>query len=358
MGVMRSKLLFLIVGCVLTAIAAEASAQAPKLRVGISPFPPFVVEDGPKSTGYSIELWQEVAVRLQREYEFVACTGAADKIARLQRGELDVAIGGLTTTAEREGHIDFTHPVYRSGLGIMLSGPADRPSLWYRVSDALARTNSGVIIAFFIVVIVAGHLLWLIERNRGTFDKRYFAGVFEAIYWAIVTASTVGYGDKAPVRPLGRLIAMVVIVISLPLFALFTAELASAFTLQSIEASIRGPEDLIGRRVGVIRGTSSAKFAAERGLDIRQWDSAKDVYGGLAAGKVAAVIYDAPSLHYYATTEGADDVHMVPGSFDVRDLAIATQEGSLLREQINRTLLQIKASGKLSELRVKWFGEN
>ena len=355
---MRRGLVCFVVGCLATTFAAEASAQAPKLRVGVSPFPPFVVEEDGSSTGYSIELWQEISNRLQREYELVKCTGAADKIARLRRGELDVAIGGLTTTADREGYIDFTHPIYRSGLGIMLSGPAERPSLWYRISDALARTNSGVALAFLIVVLVAGHLIWFIERDRGTFDKRYASGVFEAIYWAVVTASTVGYGDKAPVKPLGRFIAMLVIIISLPMFALFTAELASAFTLQSIEASIRGPEDLVGRRVGVVRGTSSAKFAAERGLDIRQWDSAAEVYQGLAQGRVAAVIYDAPSLHYYAQTDGADDVHMVSGSFDVRDLAIATQQGSALREEINRALLEIKASGKLSELRVKWFGED
>ena len=51
----------------------------------------------------------------------------------------------------------------------------------------------------------------------GAVDDRYGPGVFEGIYWAVVTASTVGYGDKAPVRPLGRVLAMLVIIISLPM---------------------------------------------------------------------------------------------------------------------------------------------
>ncbi|MEO1334595.1 MAG: transporter substrate-binding domain-containing protein, partial [Myxococcota bacterium] len=208
----------------------------------------------------------------------------------------------------------------------------------------------------FGVVFIAGHLVWLLERGRETFDDRYFVGVFEGIYWAIVTASTVGYGDKAPVRYGGRILAMLVIIISLPMFALFTAELASVFTLQSISASVRGPEDLKGRKVGVVRGTSSASFAAGRGLDIRQWDSADEVYTGLAEGKVAAVIYDAPSLTYYAQTRGVDTVHLVHETFDIRDLALATQQGSPLREELNRALLDLKSSGELTELRVKWFG--
>lgn len=332
----------------------EVSKPA-KLRVGISPFPPFVIPGEP-ATGFSIELWKDVAIRLERPFEFVNCEGAADKINKLKTGELDVAIGGITTTAEREREIDFTHPTFRSGLGIMLPGPADSPSFLSRLQGALAKANTTVALGFFVVILLAGHLIWLIERSTGGFSKAYLPGVFEGIYWAVVTASTVGYGDKAPAKPAGRILAMAVIVISLPMFALFTAELTSAFTLQSISASIRGPEDLAGRRVGVIRGTSSAKFAASRGLKIRQSDQADEMYDELSEGKIAAVIYDAPSLTYYAQTEGADQVHMVDRTFEVRDLALATPQGSPLREDINRALLEMETTGALDELKVKWFG--
>ena len=336
---------------------AQPEAAPKKLRVGISPFAPFVIE-GDAADGYSIDLWKEVATRIGRPFEFVKCTGAADKLERLMKDELDVAIGGLTTTPERESKIDFTHPTYRSGLGIMLPGQAEKSGLWESLTGALARTNSTVIFAFFVIVFVAGNLIWFIERDEDTFDKRYVAGMFEGVYWAIVTASTVGYGDKAPVKYAGRVVAMLVIIISLPMFALFTAELASAFTLQSIEAAIRSPEDLQGRPVGVVRGTSSANFAADRGLQILQWPTIAEVYTALEEGKVQAVIYDAPSLTYYSQTQGAGKVHMVDRVFDVRDLAMATQQGSTLREQINRALLDMEAEGKLVDLRVRWFGSN
>ena len=356
------RILTTIIGAIFLAgwsvpgLAQEPSAPE-ELRIGISPFPPFVIEKD-EAEGYSIDLWKEIANEIDRPFRFVKCVGAADKLRRLQPNPpngaeaLDVAIGGITTSSEREKLVDFTHPTYRSGLGIMLPGPAETPGLFERIQGALAKTNTGVIWGFFILVLVAGHAIWLLERGE-SFAASYVPGVFEGIYWAIVTASTVGYGDKAPVKPVGRILAMLVIVVSLPLFALFTAELASAFTLQGIAAAIDGPEDLGGRRVGVVRGTQSASFAAEWNLDIRQWDTAAEVYEGLARKEVSAVIYDAPSLKYHAQTA---DVHVIEREFDIRDLAMATPQQSPLREQINRALLALKASGKLTELRSNGSG--
>ncbi len=329
--------------------------EAPKkLRVGISPFAPFVIPGAPP-TGYSVDLWHSIAADLGRPYELVACTGAADKLDRLARGELDVAIGGLTVTPEREVQVDFTHPSFRSGLAILLPGLGEEPSLWSRLVYALGRTKSTVVLAFFILVIVAGNLIWLAERGKDAFSDKYSTGVFEGIYWAVVTASTVGYGDKAPAKPLGRILAMLVIIISLPMFAFFTAELASAFTVIEIQSSVTRPEDLKGRRVGVIRGTASATYSVQLGLTIKQWDKVEDLYSALESGRVDAVIYDAPSLSYYAQTEGSDRVHVAGPAFNITNLAMATQTGSPLRELVNRSILRLAQNGTQRDLRVKWF---
>jgi len=326
-----------------------------KLKVGISTFAPFVMMQ-PAPKGYSIDLWHSIAASIERSYEFVPCTGAADKLDRLARGEIDVAIGGVTVTPAREAQVDFTHPSFRSGLAILLPGVDEEPSLWTRLVYALSRTKSTVVVGFMLLVFIAGHLIWLVERGKDSFNDSYGPGVFEGIYWAIVTASTVGYGDKAPAKPLGRILAMLVIVISLPMFAYFTAELASAFTVIDIQSTITRPEDLKGRQIGVIRGTASALYAAQLGLELRQSDKVDDMYAGLESGRVDAVIYDAPSLAYYAQTDGRDKVHVAGPEFQITNLAMATQSNSPLREQINRALLQLAAEGTQEDLRVKWFG--
>ena len=335
--------------------ATRAGSSSRALRVGISPFVPFVIP-GDKPTGYSIELWHHIAQQLERPTEFVMATGVADKLRQLEAGKVDVAIGGLTMTPERERAIDFTHPSLTAGLAILMRADEVTSSLWRLVWGGLGKTNLGVVFAFVALVIIAGHLVWLAERGKDMFDDRYLPGVFEGIYWAVVTASTVGYGDKAPVKWAGRTLAIIVIVISLPMFALFTAELASAFTAHRIAADIDGPDDLQGRRVGIVRGTASAIYAEQLGLTTQQWDRADDAYAALESKRVDAVLYDAPSLHYYSRTAGRGKVLVVSREFKPQNLSMAIADGSDLREGINRALLEIAESGVLTDLKMKWFG--
>ena len=333
----------------------HATGPSPPLRVGISPFVPFVIPGNPP-TGYSIELWREVARRLDRASEFVPAAGVAEKLRQVEAGEIDVAIGGLTMTPDREQTVDFTHASLTAGLAILVRADEAEISLWTLVSRGLGKTNLGVVFAFVLLVIVAGHLVWLAERGKDMFDDRYVPGVFEGIYWAVVTASTVGYGDKAPVKWIGRTLAVVVIVISLPMFALFTAELASAFTAQRIVGDIDGPEDLRDRIVGVVRGTASAEYAAKFGLFTLPWDRVDDAYAALENRRVDAVVYDAPSLRYHARAAGRGKVLVVGREFKPQNLSMATPASSPLREQINRALLEIAEEGVLTDLQMKWFG--
>jgi voltage-gated potassium channel len=57
------------------------------------------------------------------------------------------------------------------------------------------------------VVVVAGSLMYMIEG-----DESQFTSIPQGIYWAIVTMTTVGYGDVAPASPLGKVLASVLMV--------------------------------------------------------------------------------------------------------------------------------------------------
>jgi polar amino acid transport system substrate-binding protein len=155
----------------------------------------------------------------------------------------------------------------------------------------------------------------------------------------------------------GRVLAALLIVISLPMFALFTAELTSALTVNQIESRIQGPEDLNKVRTGVLRGTASATWVAERGLNARRFETIDECYAALERGEIDAVVYDAPSLMYYAQTEGRGKVRTVGSVFAPQDLGMAVREGSPLREQINRALLQLIQEGEVARLKADWFGQ-
>jgi voltage-gated potassium channel len=75
------------------------------------------------------------------------------------------------------------------------------------LSLALRRSRPKItvfLVTVLTVVLIVGALLYLIEGNEIGFTSIPISG-----YWAIVTMTTVGYGDIAPVTPAGRLLAEV-----------------------------------------------------------------------------------------------------------------------------------------------------
>ena len=106
----KQKRGLLILALILILMGQPTQAAQPDsiLKVGISPFSPFVILSSNEPAGLSIEMWQAIALQIDREFEYVACKGVGDKLKRLQNGSIDIAIGGITITEEREALFDFT----------------------------------------------------------------------------------------------------------------------------------------------------------------------------------------------------------------------------------------------------------
>jgi voltage-gated potassium channel len=72
------------------------------------------------------------------------------------------------------------------------------------------------------VVVVVGTLMYLIEgADRG------FTSIPKSIYWAIVTMTTVGYGDIAPRTPLGQIVASLLMIVGYGIIAVPTGIVTS-----------------------------------------------------------------------------------------------------------------------------------
>jgi len=75
----------------------------------------------------------------------------------------------------------------------------------------------------FLLTVIGGFSVWLIEGSE-TFDTP-----FDAFWWAIVTMTTVGYGDITPNLIPGKLAASIVILTGMAIVSLFTARISSVF---------------------------------------------------------------------------------------------------------------------------------
>jgi voltage-gated potassium channel len=85
----------------------------------------------------------------------------------------------------------------------------------------------------------AGVTAWLI-------DRRDFPTLGDALWWALVTLATVGYGDIVPHTAWGRVVGAVVIVLGVTFLSLLTATITSYFVASDQEARAAEVEALRG----------------------------------------------------------------------------------------------------------------
>ena len=95
-----------------------------------------------------------------------------------------------------------------------------------RVVSRARHALLSVLLAFCIVLLAAASLAYLLERNA---QPDRFGSIPQALWWAIVTLTTTGYGDVTPVTPAGRILAGVVMVAGILVFALWAGILASGY---------------------------------------------------------------------------------------------------------------------------------
>jgi len=109
--------------------------------------------------------------------------------------------------------LKLTH--YFRGLGIFIA-----------VVQSEARTLASGVFTMAIMVIVAASLMYGLEHAA---QPESFGTIGESLWWAVVTMTTVGYGDVYPVTTLGRILAAVIMLLGVGIVALPAGILAARF---------------------------------------------------------------------------------------------------------------------------------
>lgn len=87
-----------------------------------------------------------------------------------------------------------------------------------------SRKISIFILSILIIVTIMGSLMYVIEG-----EESGFIDIPNSIYWAIVTLSTVGYGDISPITPLGKMVASIIMLLGYGIIAVPTGIVTSEF---------------------------------------------------------------------------------------------------------------------------------
>ena len=145
------------------------------------------------------------------------------------------------------------------------------------------------------------------------------------------------------------------ICVGLFLIANFTAFVTAEVTVNSLKTSISDVDDLPGKRVVTVAGTTSADYLQKQRIPFRRVDTIEEAYELLDNEDVDAIVYDAPVLQYHAATAIGSKAQVVGSPFKLEYYGIALPTDSPYKEQINKALLEIRANGTHEDLAARWY---
>jgi voltage-gated potassium channel len=113
-----------------------------------------------------------------------------------------------------------------------------------RVISNARQALLSVLLGFGIVLLLAASLAYLLERSS---QPDVFGSIPAALWWAIVTMTTTGYGDVVPQTVLGRMLAGIVMISGIAVFALWAGILATGYFEETRRREFLRTWDLVAK---------------------------------------------------------------------------------------------------------------
>ena len=333
-----------IIITVLVAISCASVLAADPIRVVASELPPCVVADE-ELRGFSIDLWEALANELNLEYEIDLVDFEA-KLAALRDKSADVGIGCISISYERERDLDFTHPVAANGFRVASLVESS-------LIPHFSNKSLLMLLLLFGFVVVFAHLMWWSEHGQPAISDKYFPGVFESVWFSLVTMSTVGYGDIAPRKWLGRICAVSLIFTGVTAFGVIFGQFAADAISDRVENPVDSAKDLRKYTVGTKRGTASVTFLNSMGVTTKTFNNLEEAAIAMHDGSIDVLMHDTLAVTHLV--HRADDIQMTGPMFEPHYVGLALQGSSPMRESLNSAILKLQQDGRYQAIRDRWF---
>jgi ABC-type amino acid transport substrate-binding protein len=345
-------LLWLLLFFPVYAFCQDNSSASRPLLVGATVFPPAYMKTADNQwEGFSVEIWHAVAQQMGIPFEFREFNSLESLLDALGKKEIDV-IPSLTVQDRLIAIMDFSQSYLKSGLSIAV--PAERPDFkWFNVIlNIFSPPILKAIGLLFLMSLVFGIIVWLFERrcNSEMFGDGCIKGIDHSIWWAMVTMTTVGYGDKAPKTMGGRIFALIWMIFSIVFIASFTANITTQLTISGLKGKVRGFNDLYNTRVGAASGSEGFYYLTKKGVTVIPFQSVQEGLSAVAGKKIDAFVQDDNILKYLVKSEFPGRVQVIGGTFDEYFVSIALPQNSPLRKPINKVLLKFMKTESWTEI--------
>mmetsp|Transcript_28928 Transcript_28928/g.69430 ORF Transcript_28928/g.69430 Transcript_28928/m.69430 type:complete len:1016 (+) Transcript_28928:296-3343(+) len=251
--------------------------QGCPININVRPSVPFV---SPQSTtrrdghgiddqhgGFALRVLGNITERLLWKPTIKYVSADADKTSletefglgppNVDTGTFELAL--LTEYQETPADWTCSKSLFPEDGFVLVTRSQDVEIVMYLIAGKL--TGSPHFINFFCTLffftLVVGHIIWFVEKwsNHDIFRTFYGEGVMDGLWWAIVTQTTVGYGDKAPISGIGKSFAVLWMLFGLIMFGVFSGQVTSFIEEETALNNIASAASLGGFQVGTLTKT-------------------------------------------------------------------------------------------------------
>lgn len=324
------------------------------IKVGISPLTPFVIKTRYRYDGFEIDLWEEIAQRLNIKFKYIKVP--FNKLLNGVKNSIyDIAFSGITINKEREKKFNFCHSYLGSGL-LILSKTNNQKKFLEKARNGFFNELIKITLFFIGLIFFISNVIWFFKKSAGLIDPGYFSGIIQTTQYIIYSISNSYFQDIIPHQTTGKIFIVLIILLSVITILYHIIKVGLFLTKKEENFDPQIIEELKNKKVATEYGSTSEKLLKSYKIKTKKCKKIETAFKKLKNNYIDAVVYDAlPILHYIK--ENTNEFKISPKIDENQSYAIAIKQNSDLVGKIDNEILQMKEDGYFDFLYKKWFGD-
>ncbi|XP_068688561.1 uncharacterized protein [Montipora foliosa] len=207
--------------------------------------------------------------------------------------ELHFPVYGTMDQRRYSGNYGFVPFVQSPGIALIIIGD-EKGSAATLLLKSLAFCFP-ILFLSIAMLWVSSLIMWFLETayNQGHFPHGILQGSWEAIWWAFASMTTLGYGDRIPRTPFGRLIGLSWILTGIVMITCFNSIMTTLLTARILDKDVM----LYGTKIAAIQNSSSYRLAIRKNARVnpngKEYANLQEVYEALQNREVKGMLIDA-----------------------------------------------------------------